>query len=490
MKFDNRAIHHIKTGAENFMEAIPSPSEDPVAIILLYFPKSQRRRHDDLYLSKATANTDGNTYSPKKLHFMLANTIREFTVDAFVYGKKCNLHQLNQLKRVVHGLPRNNEEFLVQESLTCDDVLKKSFSRCSNTNSGFSKKYFSAASLSPGEPNHCKFTLTPVFSFRGFSLEKSAKQVLINVWNGLLHSKKHPEILQGVPSDVAARLTGVHSTTMKRVHKQWLEKSCVTGAKPVVQPKRKLLTFDNFDKSTVRNILTKSYEEGRVITFPELYNEFMRVKEETRNEEIRLKRLHPELPEVGETFTCCLKTFKKFVKLLGYKYGKIDTRASIIQRPDIVQWRGRYLRRLRENAASENPKKIIYSDETWIDVNGRIAKGWMPKSCERKKEMALFTFKNQKVGRGKYLGKLFCKDKIYTKIGTKFYLNFSGARLIVLAAVEEDGIVEELILVDKVLKSAVADDYHDNVNKDGFLDWFRRLIAYLNSKGEEYIIVM
>jgi len=71
------------------------------------------------------------------------------------------------------------------------------------------------------------------------------------------------------------------------------------------------------------------------------------------------------------------------------------------------------------------------------------------------------------------------------------FIEFStGARLIVLAAVEEDGIVEELIYVDKVLKSAVTDDYHDNVNKDAFLDWFRRLIAYQNAKGEKYIIVM
>jgi len=62
--------------------------------------------------------------------------------------------------------------------------------------------------------------------------------------------------------------------------------------------------------------------------------------------------------------------------------------------------------------------------------------------------------------------------------------------LIVLAAVEEDGIVEELVYVDKVMKSAVKDKYHENVNKDAFLEWFRRLIAYLNTKEGKYIIVM
>jgi len=41
----------------------------------------------------------------------------------------------------------------------------------------------------------------------------------------------------------------------------------------------------------------------------------------------------------------------------------------------------------------------VLADETWIDVNGRIAIRWMPKQCERHKDMALFTFKNQKVGR-------------------------------------------------------------------------------------------
>jgi len=176
----------------------------------------------------------------------------------------------------------------------------------------------------------------------------------------LLLSKKHPEILQGGATNIAAKITGVSPLTMKNVRKEWTEKSCVTGGKPKVQPKRKLLTFDSFDKSTVKNILTKSYEEGRVMTFIELYNELMRVKAETRQEEIRLKALHPEFPEVGEPFTCCLKSFKRFVKLLGYTYAKIDTRAGIIQRPDIVEWRGRYLRHLRENAAKETPKKLIY----------------------------------------------------------------------------------------------------------------------------------
>jgi len=62
--------------------------------------------------------------------------------------------------------------------------------------------------------------------------------------------------------------------------------------------------------------------------------------------------------------------------------------------------------------------------------------------------------------------------------------------LIVLAAVEEDGIIEDLIMVDKVLKAAVSDDYHDNVNKAGFTDWFKSLVEYTKSKPHKYIIVL
>jgi hypothetical protein len=65
-----------------------------------------------------------------------------------------------------------------------------------------------------------------------------------------------------------------------------------------------------------------------------------------------------------------------------------------------------------------------------------------------------------------------------------------GARLIVVSAVYEDGVIKESIWVDKVMKAAVADDYHANVNKDGFRAWFINFIEALDRLKEEFIIVM
>jgi hypothetical protein len=159
--------------------------------------------------------------------------------------------------------------------------------------------------------------------------------------------------------------------TLSKVNKQWEENGVLrTPSKTKKQPQRVIKTFDDFDRDTVRKIITKSYEENRIITLPDLRTEFLRVKEDSRQEAIRLKLLHPSLPDPPtEKFSCCQETFNKYVHLLGYKYGKIDTRKAIIQRPDIVKWRGSYIRRIRENDAAPVPKKLVYLGNVFNKIN-------------------------------------------------------------------------------------------------------------------------
>jgi lysozyme family protein len=44
-----------------------------------------------------------------------------------------------------------------------------------------------------------------------------------------------------------------------------------------------------------------------------------------------------------------------------------------------------------------------------------------------------------------------------------------GARLIAVSAVYKGGVIKESIWLDKVVKAAVVEDYHANVNRDGEL---------------------
>jgi hypothetical protein len=53
---------------------------------------------------------------------------------------------------------------------------------------------------------------------------------------------------------------------------------------------------------------------------------------------------------------------------MGFKYGKINERDEIVQRPDIFLLRGRrkILNELRKNAAAVNPMPVVYVDETYV----------------------------------------------------------------------------------------------------------------------------
>jgi hypothetical protein len=51
---------------------------------------------------------------------------------------------------------------------------------------------------------------------------------------------------------------------------------------------------------------------------------------------------------------------------MGFKYGKINERDGIVQRPDIFLLRGRFLNELWKNAASDNPMPLVYLDETYV----------------------------------------------------------------------------------------------------------------------------
>jgi hypothetical protein len=41
-----------------------------------------------------------------------------------------------------------------------------------------------------------------------------------------------------------------------------------------------------------------------------------------------------------------------------------------------------------------------------------------------------------------------------------------------------------------VKKGDATLDYHENVNKEGFMKWFRNLLEYFDKIGKKYLIVM
>jgi len=70
----------------------------------------------------------------------------------------------------------------------------------------------------------------------------------------------------------------------------------------------------------------------------------------------------PTVPE-KEIFKCSIITFRRLLRLMGYRFKRIDNRAKVMQRPELTKWRGRYLKRLRKNDEETTPKKLVYLDE-------------------------------------------------------------------------------------------------------------------------------
>ncbi|OXA37923.1 hypothetical protein Fcan01_27365 [Folsomia candida] len=140
-------------------------------------------------------------------------------------------------------------------------------------------------------------------------------------------------------------------------------------------------------------------------------------------------------------------TLWRLLRNMGYKFTAIDRRIHLIEQPNIRLWRQKYIQRLNQNSTSDNPRPVIYLDESWIGCNSVAVKGWMPKIM-RTKRMKLDHSFPQKTGR--------------------------GPRLIMLHAGSKDGFVPGALL----LKSSTTkdEDYHSEMDSFGFDNWFRKCL--------------
>src|SRR5258705_642312 len=69
-------------------------------------------------------------------------------------------------------------------------------------------------------------------------------------------------------------------------------------------------------------------------------------------------------------------SLKKVLRKLGFRYGRMDNRIVLLEKPDIAVRRIQFLRRLKENAALPEPRYVVYMDETWIHMYMKASQGW------------------------------------------------------------------------------------------------------------------
>lgn len=230
--------------------------------------------------------------------------------------------------------------------------------------------------------------------------------------------RKHPRLNETELEYETAAATGVSTCSLQRFKKE-MKEGGVRSPPPKRQRSHPVMDeVDNFDKSCIRRIILSFYERGEIPTIAKVLE---KVKEDPVN-----------FPG-GET------SLRKVVKEIGFRFGKVRTsRTILMERNDIAAARSKYLRILAENRASENPRCEIYLDETWVNQNECVRKCW--------------TTKEGNVG-----------PKVKTGKGSRFIIVHAGSK---------EGFVPGGLLMFKS-RNGNKGDYHDSMNHETFLAWFK-----------------
>lgn len=153
-------------------------------------------------------------------------------------------------------------------------------------------------------------------------------------------------------------------------------------------------------------------------------------------------------------------SFRKILNDLQFVYAKKSRNSALIEREDIIIWRGKYLDEIRKYRTQNRP--IYYLDETWVNAGETITKAWRDSTVNSPREAFLTGLTmGQKEPSGK------------------------GKRLIVLHIGSTDGFVPGGLLCFE--SKTNSSDYHDEMNGSTFFEWFEKILPLLKDNA---VIVM
>ena len=163
-----------------------------------------------------------------------------------------------------------------------------------------------------------------------------------------------------------------------------------------------------------------------------------------------------DLPNLKE------KTVSRLLKDMKFKFMKRSRSAVLIERPDIIAWRHRYLRQIKLYRQAN--RKIYYLDETWVNAGHTVKKVWHDTTAEEQPRRAWFA--GLTTGLKEPSGK--------------------GGRIIVVHCGSEDGFVADAGLVYQAKKG--VGDYHEEMDGPRFTRWFNEQL--LPNVQPQSVIVM
>lgn len=155
--------------------------------------------------------------------------------------------------------------------------------------------------------------------------------------------------------DRVAAALGISAPTVAKITKEaygssGIEQNKLSTPKKKRQP-RKVTAIDSFETDAIRRHIYDYY---------------------TRKEIPTLKKLVASLRNCG-LFRGQKSSLSKVLHQIGFFYKKSDKRKILMERRDIALSRCEFLRQAKK---IENWSNVVFTDETWLNANHSISKGW------------------------------------------------------------------------------------------------------------------
>ncbi|XP_048345214.1 uncharacterized protein LOC125428705 [Sphaerodactylus townsendi] len=278
---------------------------------------------------------------------------------------------------------------------------------------------------------------------KGQTIRSQTQQIILNVYSRI--REKHPSLTVEECAEETSRLTGMPSAAIHRAKKLWHTTGGVLGTPGKKRPrrsetKRRDVKCDSISCCAIRGIVHKYFFKNEPPTLNKILNDV---------------NSDPDLPCISKT------TLHRILRDIGFAYNRRHRNCTLTDKPDVVAWRHRYLRKIR-HFRSEG-RKIFFLDETWVNAGHTAAKCWQDQTGTSEKDA--FFPRNLPTGLKDPSGK--------------------GSRLICAHCGSEEGFVEDALLLFK--SKTTTGDYHQEMSGDNFEKWFAELLLKL---PPESVIVM
>ena len=134
--------------------------------------------------------------------------------------------------------------------------------------------------------------------------------------------------------------------------------------------------LDNFDVGVIRRIIHNLYREN---ISPSLKKILLQLKEKMN-------------------FPCGKTHLWRLLKKMGLGYEKRGRQRIISERPEIIAWRERYLRRIRKIREADPERVIVYTDEKWLNQGHCTKKEWVNLETLKEKNLRSLRLSGLTVG--------------------------------------------------------------------------------------------